>query len=216
MRLSQRASFSPSCNTQSSRCPPPGARITAVPVALSLGGRKTVRYGLCTLMTLYSPLFWTSCFSFSSFRASNPGAPFSQRGTTCGSSRERIASLRKAKQRVRSCGRTRMAPGKPRNTRTTRKKDNSGYVFSDSLASLLRLAHSQPRSRGFPRPRLRPAVDGGWRGRTRGEPCQPRSRGFSPLGFSLRARWLKPSCGKPRERGSPPGVSPATRHQCRA
>src|SRR5262249_2310892 len=59
---------------------------TAAPVALALGGRKTVRVGLWTLVTLYSPLFWTSRVSFSSLRLSNPGGPFSQSGTSSGSS----------------------------------------------------------------------------------------------------------------------------------
>ena len=60
--------------------------------------------------------------------------------------------------------------------------------------------HFQPRSRGFPRQRVRPAVDGGWWELS--ELLEPRSRGFSPFGFSrFRRQGLKPNAEKPRERG---------------
>jgi len=79
---------------------------------------------------------------------------------------------------------------------------------------------------GLAAKRCKPAVNGGYRGAT-ATAGQPRLRGFSRFGFSHREAacgdWcgskerLKPSCEKPRERGSGLGESAVpTRRQRRA
>src|SRR5262245_54563599 len=70
------AGLKPSCMIHKLVCPPPGATIIPTPVAISFFGRNTMIDGLWTLSTV-SP----SIFSGSSFRASDPGAPFGQRNT---------------------------------------------------------------------------------------------------------------------------------------
>src|SRR6185503_6684754 len=73
------AGSTPSGLNTSSRCPPPAATMTAVPLALPGAGSNTVSDGLW--MFLYHQSW---CCSGSSRRDSNPGAPWSQSGTTCG------------------------------------------------------------------------------------------------------------------------------------
>ena len=68
------ARLSPSCPRQRTRCPPPGAMMMAVPVALSGAGRNGVIEGSCTLDTLHFP-GPSSTFSGSCFLFSDPGAP---------------------------------------------------------------------------------------------------------------------------------------------
>src|SRR6185295_19262788 len=59
------------------RNPPPGQTMAAAPVAISLGGRKTVSEGLWIFFTHQS---FASSFSF--FLFSKPGAPFDHKGIT--------------------------------------------------------------------------------------------------------------------------------------
>src|SRR3974377_1140111 len=79
-------------------CPPPGAMMTAAPVALSFEGRNGVIDGLWMLkvigkVMLFSGSSRQSTFSGSDLRDSEPGAPFGQSGMEAGWSDSLAGSL---------------------------------------------------------------------------------------------------------------------------